>query len=459
MGRILDTLASWLKPRAQSGDDSNFLTPTQWLTQAFGGYLSRSSLLFSPNSALAISTYYACIRNISEDVGKLPLFTYERTDERTRERAVDHPMYALLHDAPNPEMTAFTFRQLLTQDVLGWGNGYAWIDRDIVIGRRPLQRIQALWPLHPSRVRKRRDANGEIYFDVTSSAIGSTNVETHIEVTSVPASDMLHILGLTHDGYEGISVLNYAADSLGVALSAQDYGLAFFRNSAQPSGLLSHPKTLSKDAQERLRQDWKARFGQSGQQQDIAVLEEGMSFTPITIPNNQAQFLETREFQVQEICRWFRMPLSKVQFMKDIHYNSQEQLAIEYVTDTLTPWIVRWEQVLKLQLFGLESPYFAEHNVNGLLRGDSVARARFYKELFGLAAITPNEIRALEGMNGLGVDGDKAFVASNNYRTLDSAIRMSTDAMPGTPGMRNGLTPSTPGRNGSTPHDDDEEDD
>jgi HK97 family phage portal protein len=265
---------------------------------------------------------------------------------------------------------------------------------------------------------------------------------------------MLHILGFTHDGQEGISVLQYAADSLGVALSAQDYGQAFFQNSAQPSGILSHPKTLSQPAQERLRQDWKARFGQQGTQQDIAVLEEGMAFTPITIPNNQAQFLETRQFQVREICRWFRMPPSKVADLQDAHYSNMEQMALEYIQDTILSWLVRWEQAMKMRLFGVSSVFFAEHNVMGLLRGDSQARARFYKELFGLGSLTPNEIRGLENFNPVGTEGDEVFVAANNYRTLKSAIQMSTQPMPLTTG-RNGMPTPVPARNGST-HDDDD---
>lgn len=454
---VLSTVSNWFRPRAQSGDSSDLLTPAQWLSTALSGYLSRANVLFSPQTALTLSTYYACIRNISEDVGKLPLFTYKRVDERTRERAFDHPLYALLHDSPNPDMTAFTFRQLLTQDVLGWGNGYAWIEREIQLGRRPIRAVKALWPLHPSRVRKRR-IEGEVVYDITSASTQS-NLETTLEVTTIPQADMLHLVGLTHDGQEGMSVLNYAADSLGIALSAQDYGNAFFRNSAQPSGILSHPKTLSAAAQERLRADWKARFGSTGTQQDIAVLEEGMAFTPITIPNNQAQFLETRQFQVREICRWFRMPPHKVADLADAHYTNIEQMALEYVTDTLMPWLIRWEQTMKMRLFApMSSPYYAEHNVMGLLRGDSRARAMFYKDLFGLGAITPNEIRSYENENPLGPDGDESFISANNYRTLKSAVQMSTEPMAPVTGSRNGVAPVPGGRNGATPHDDDADD-
>jgi HK97 family phage portal protein len=224
----------------------------------------------------------------------------------------------------------------------------------------------------------------------------------------VPARDMLHLTGLGPDGLIGYSVAQLAAESLGLSLAAQRYGAAFFGNSGTPSGVLKHPQTLSTEAQARLKASWLEKLGSAGAQQGLTVLEEGMSFEAIAIPPEQAQFLETRQFQVREVCRWFRMQPHKIGDLADAHHTNIESQNIEHVTDTMLPWYVRWEQEIDRKLLA-GTPYYTKHDVRGLLRGDSAARAAYYKDLFLVGAVSPNEIRELEDTNPYD-GGDERFL-------------------------------------------------
>lgn len=420
---------------AASHGVSGLQSPSAWLLSWAGGLTTSAGMPVGPGTAMTLAIYYACLRNISEDVGKLPLHIYRR-QARGKTRATDHPVYALLHDQPNDAMTAMTFRETLTHHALAWGNGYA----EIVWS--PSKDVQALWPIHPSRVQARR-IDGLLMYDIYGSELtlpGSVGQS----VRRLRQENVLHLKGLGAEGYSGYSVLRLAAESLGLGLAAQTFGAAFFGNGATVGAVLEHPATLTEAAQRRLRESWQTIYGGPSNAMKLAVLEEGMKYTKLGVPPEEAQFLETRQFQVEEVCRWFRMPKSKVHDLTDSTYSNMEQQNLEYVPDTLMPWLVRWEQELKRKLFAEEPEVFAEHAVQGLLRGDQAARASFYKDLFGVGAISPNDVREFENLNSIGPAGDCYFIASNNYTPINQVVRDASNDEQDAPPF-----PVIPGRNGT----------
>ena len=431
---VLTTLRNWFAPKATA--ISALLHPTAWLQDWALGRRTLAGVHVTPASAMTLPTYWACIRAISEDIGKLPLLTYRRLDPRGKERAPEHPLYALLHDAPNDDMESMTFRETLTHYALAWGNGYALIDRDSRLTP------SALTPVHPSRVVVRRDDTGLLVYDI----YGGDNVPGSVGVQwyRVRSDDMVHIRGLGAEGITGYSVAQLAAESLGLSLAAQTFGAAFFGNGAAMGGVLEHPGKLSDQAAKHLRESFESVYSGPENAGKVAILEEGMKYARLAIPPNDAQFLETRLFQVRDICRWFRVPLHKVGDLEFATYTNIEQQAIEYVTDTLMPWCVRWEQQLQRKLFGIQSSYFCEHALQGLMRGDQAARSQFYTSLFGVGVFSPNDIRELENMSPIGPEGDEYFIASNNMTTLKKVVEMAEE--PVTPVS---FPPTPPGPNGS----------
>lgn len=434
---LWSTLTSWIRPSA--AETSRLTNPDPWLMTWAGGRTTTAGVPVSPQGAMALSTYYDCIRIISEDVGKLPLNVYERLDPRGKRLAREHPLSPLLHDSPNGDMGAMTFRETLTSHMLGWGNGYAEILRT---GRAQVAGFQVI---HPSRVMVRRAPDGTLAYDVYGGDDLPGTQPTGWR--RVPGINMLHVHGLGPDGITGYSVAQLAAESLGLSLAADRFGASFFGDDATPSGILTHPQRLSQPAQENLRKSWEERHQNSHK---MAVLEEGMTWQTMTIPPEQGQFIETRGFQVREICRWFRIPPPKVGDYEFATYNNFEQSSIDYVVDTLTPHLVRWEQELHRKLFGETSDYFAEHQVQGLLRGDQHARSQFYKELFGMGSLSPNDICEFENLAQIPDEdgGNARFIATNNYSTLASVVNASTapDALE----ESSVFVPTPPTRNGHT---------
>ena len=228
----------------------------------------------------------------------LPLHLYRYKEDGGKEKALDHPLYLLLHDEPNPEMSSFVFRETLMTHLLLWGNAYAQIIRN---GKGE---VIALYPLMPDRMTVNRDSNGQLYYEYTVSMDDAPTVKGSL--VRLHPSDVLHIPGLGFDGLVGYSPIAMAKNAIGMAIACEEYGAKFFANGAAPGGVLEHPGTI-KDPQ-RVRESWQSTFGGSGNSNKIAVLEEGMKYTPIGISPEQAQFLETRKFQINEIARIFRVP-------------------------------------------------------------------------------------------------------------------------------------------------------
>ena len=378
----------------------------------FGGTTSGKAV--NERSAMQMTAVYACVRILAEAVAGLPLHLYRYKDDGGKEKSIDHPLYLLLHDGTNPEMSSFVFRETLMTHLLLWGNAYAQIIRN---GKGE---VVALYPLMPNKMTVDRDANGQLYYQYTRSneeapTMKGTTVNLH-------PSDVLHIPGLGFDGLVGYSPIAMAKNAIGMAIACEEYGAKFFANGAAPGGVLEHPGTI-KDP-ERVRQSWQSTFGGSGNANKIAVLEEGMKYTPIGISPEQAQFLETRKFQLNEIARIFRVPPHMVGDLEKSSFSNIEQQSLEFVKYTLEPWLIRWEQSIRRSLLSTdEKPlYFVKFNVDGLLRGDYASRMSGYATARQNGWMSANDIRELENLDRIPTeDGGDLYLINGNMLPLGNA--------------------------------------
>ena len=375
---------------------------------------STSGKRVNERTAMQMTAVYSCVRILSEAVAGLPLHFYRYTEDGGKEKAVGHPLYFLLHDEPNPEMTSFVFRETLMTHLLLWGNAYAQIIRN---GRGE---VMALYPLMPDRMSVERDGNGQLYYEYT---LGADDVPTVKGGTVVlPPSEVLHIPGLGFDGLVGYSPIAMAKNAIGMAIACEEYGAEFFANGAQPSGVLEHPGTIKDPA--RVRESWQSTFGGSHNANKVAVLEEGMKYTPISISPEQAQFLETRKFQIDEIARIFRVPPHMVGDLDKSSFSNIEQQSLEFVKYTLDPWVSRWEQSMARSLLTAEEKkeYFVKFNVDGLLRGDYQSRMNGYAVGRQNGWMSANDIRELENLDRIPEElGGDLYLVNGNMMKLEDA--------------------------------------
>ena len=362
-------------------------------------------------SAMQMTAVYACVRILSEAIAGLPLHMYRYKDEGGKEKAFDHTLYHLLHDEPNPEMTSFVFRETLMTHLLLWGNAYAQIIRN---GRGE---VIALYPLMPNRMEVNRDTNGMLYYVYQKSSDDAPTMEGSSVILS--PGEVLHIPGLGFDGLVGYSPIAMAKNAIGLSMAAEEYGAKFYANGAAPSGVLEHPGVLKDPA--KVRDSWNAAFGGSSNSHKVAVLEEGLKYTPISISPNEAQFLETRKFQIDEIARIFRVPPHMVGDLEKSSFSNIEQQSLEFVKYTLDPWVVRWEQSLSRALLSPEEKktYFFKFNVDGLLRGSYHERMQGYSIGIQNGFMCPNDVRELENLDMISEeDGGFKFMVNGNMVDL-----------------------------------------
>lgn len=375
---------------------------------------STSGKVVTERSAMQMTAVYSCVRILAEAIAGLPLHLYRYRDDGGKEKAIDHPLYLLLHDEPNPEMSSFVFRETLMTHLLLWGNAYAQIIRN---GKGE---VVALYPLMPNKMSVDRDSDGHLYYTYQRS-----NEEALIaEGTKVVLSpkDVLHIPGLGFDGLVGYSPIAMAKNAIGLAIATEEYGSKFFANGATPSGILEYPGTV-KDP-EKVRDSWTRGFSGSGNAHKVAVLEEGMKYTPISISPEQAQFLETRKFQINEIARIFRVPPHMVGDLDKSSFSNIEQQSLEFVKYTLDPWVVRWEQSIQRTLLQDEEKprYFVKFNLEGLLRGDYQSRMNGYATARQNGWMSANDIRELENLDRIPPEsGGDLYLFNGNMLPLDRA--------------------------------------
>lgn len=365
-------------------------------------------------TAMQTTAVYACVRILAESIAGLPLHVYAYRGEG-RERVPEHPLFTILHDAPNPEMTSFVFRETLMVHLLLWGNAYAQILRDRA------GRVAGLYPLLPNRMSVNRDEDGRLYYTYQRVTDENPNFKRGGEVI-LPAEDVLHIPGLGFDGLIGYSPIAMARNAVGMTLACEEYGASFFANGARPGGVLQHPGVLKDPA--KLRESWQAVYGGAANTGKVAVLEEGMTYQQIGIPPEEAQFLETRKFQVDEIARLYRIPPHMVGDLDKSSFSNIEQQSLEFVKYTLNPWVVRWEQALQKSLLLPEERkrYFIRFNVDGLLRGDYQSRMQGYAVGRQNGWLSANDIREMEDMNPIPAEeGGNTYLINGNMTKLRDA--------------------------------------
>ena len=401
MGILSGLFHSRDKPtNATSGSSYRFL---------LGG--STSGKAVTERSAMQMTAVYSCVRILAEAIAGLPLHLYTYKDDGGKEKAIGHPLYLLLHDEPNPEMSSFVFRETLMTHLLLWGNAYAQIIRN---GKGE---VVALYPLMPNRMTVDRDSSGQLFY---SYQMNNTDAPTMKAGTVIlKPSDVLHIPGLGFDGLVGYSPIAMAKNAIGLAIATEEYGAKFFANGATPGGLLEYPGTV-KDP-DRVRESWNKGFSGSQNAGKVAILEEGMKYTPISIAPEQAQFLETRKFQINEIARIFRVPPHMVGDLEKSSFSNIEQQSLEFVKYTLDPWVVRWEQSLSRALFTPEEKkqFFFKFNVEGLLRGDYQSRMNGYATARQNGWMSSNDIRELENLDRIPAeDGGDLYLINGNMLPL-----------------------------------------
>lgn len=353
---------------------------------------SAAGMNVNERSAMQMTAVYACVRVLAESIASLPLHVYQFSTDGNQEKAENHPLFFLLHDEPNPEMTSYIFRETLMTHLLLFGNAFAQILRN---GRGE---VVALYPLMPSKVTMERDdKTGQLFYRYRRLN-GEPPTMDDDTVILMP-EDVLHIPGLSYDGLVGLSPIAACRNAIGSGLAADEYSSRFYANGAAPLGVLEHPG-LIKDP-ERLRESWNAAYGGSRNSGKVAILEEGLKFTPISISPQDSQLLETRKFSVEEICRIFRVPPHLVQDLERATFNNIEQMSLDFVMYSLMPWVRRWEDSMARALLTPQEKrqMSIRFNLDGLLRGSYESRMRGYQTAVNTGIFSINDCRRLESMD------------------------------------------------------------
>ena len=394
-------MASWFsKILKRARSLGGLLSSDPALIQMFGGGGATSSgEWITEAGALNIQAVYACVRVLSESLAALPVKVYRRT-ANGKEPAPEHPLYYLLHDEPNGDMTAFEFWELAMVHLCLWGNFYAQVQTD---GKG---RPNALWPLMPDRMKVERSGSEKVF---------RYRAEDREKVLF--DNEVLHIPGMGFDGLIGYSPIQLQRESLGAAWATMKFSAKLFANGAKPSGILQIPSFIKGDAQKNLRESFSEKYQGADNAHSVLALEENVKFIPTTIPPNDAQFLDTRKLQREEIAGWYRVPVYMIG--GQVPAFSIEHQDIGFAKHTLSPWCRRIESRCTRSLFGPREPYFCEFDMRALMRGDAASRAAFYRELVGMGAMKPNEVRTAENMNP--VDAGEVFMRPLNTAFVNDA--------------------------------------
>jgi len=376
-----------------------------------GGIKTKSGAQISEMNAMQLSVVWCCIKILAEDSASLPLILYRKRKDGGKDRATDHPLYSLLHDSPNPEMTAFSFREAYKAHILSWGNGYAEIATGK--GRVGSGIVESLWPITPNRVTMKRNKGEMKNLPLNTIYYYISMAGTNLPDVALPKNKILHTPGLSFNGLTGYSPIAAAREAMGLGKTLEEFGATYFENGIRPSFVVSVKGNL-KDPRAR-REALEEVYGGLGHAHRIMLLEEAEKVEKMGIPNDEAQFLESRRFQNIEIgTRIYRVPPYMYGEMDKTAFANVEQQAIDYVTKTLRPWLVRVEQSLNMALLTKEErrEYFFEHLIDALMRGDSAARAEYFSKAKSGRWMTTNEIRAKENLNP--IDGGDVMDVTPN---------------------------------------------
>lgn len=408
-------LSRSFKNQVQIGDPD-------FLRGIVNGQSSKTGASVNESTALKVTAYLAAVKIISESVASLPLFLYKKDRDGGRDKAKNHSLYPILHDVSNEEMTAYTVRETIQGHACNWGNGYAHIERN------GFGEVLGLYPLLPDRTTVERNKDtGKIQY--------KTKIDGEIFI--LPFADVLHIKGFGSDGLKGFNPVLHAKEAIGISLATEEFGARFFGDGANPSGIIEYPGKLKNEAIQEFKADAKANYGGLGNSHRLMVLEEGLKFHQTTIPPEVAQFLQTRTFQISEIARVFRVPLHMLAELTHATFSNIEHQSIEFVIHTLRPWLIRWEQEIKLKLLTpseRKRGFYAEHLVDALLRGDMASRNTALATQRQNGIINANEWRAIENMNPLDKPEEgEAYLVNGNMtsikRALEGGVKNAKDVL------------------------------
>ncbi len=418
---------------------TSLANPAAWLSSAFGALPTWAGNTVTERTSLTYAAAFACINVLSKDLAQLPCNVYKRNgEERTIARDTD--VYRVMHDRPNPMMTPFTFKQTLQAHAVSWGNGYAEIEYD------NRGRVLHLWPLLPDRTRI-VVKNGKKWFvtrvddsrtnsdlnDGPSGGLAGASQNGSVsepKYVGLSSDQVLHVPGLGFDGLKGYSVIRMARQAIGAGIAAEQFTAQFFSNSATPRLALKHPGKLSNEAQDRLRIQFEAATSGLSNAHRSMILAEGMEVEKLGLPAKDAELLESSKFGIEQMARFFDIPLMRLHSTTGITSwgTGLEQWQRAYLTHTLGPWLVQWEEAINYSCFtDAERPvYYAEFLREALLQADHAARGQFYREMFGIGAISPNEIARKENLPQGPSEGDERFVPLN-YVPLSLAVQLLQD--------------------------------
>lgn len=403
-------LSRWMERR------STLAQPQQWFLDALGGSKSNAGVRVNEDTALRSTAVFACVKILAETVASLPLPVYRRLEGGGKERATRHYLYRLLHDLPNPELTSFEMREVLQGHLGLRGNAYCQIVRD------RLDRPAELWPLPPQRMSVKR-VNRELQYRLQLDD-GMSRVFT--------SRDIWHIKAFSRDGVTGLAPIGQAREAIGLALATEEFGSRFFGSGTNIGGIAKHPGKLTEQGSKNLRESINETYGGLGKSHRVMLLEEGMEFEKVGIPPEDAQFLETRKFQLNEIARIYRIPPHMIGDLDRATFSNIEQQSIDFVVNTIRPWLVRWEQSITKALIPEEEQgvYFAEFLVDGLLRGDIKSRYEAYAVGRQNGWLSADDIRELENMNPLPDGQGKVYLVPLNMVPAQQVIDGTVDDGP-----------------------------
>ena len=391
-----------------------------------GGTMANSGVLVTPDRALALTAYYAAINRIATDVASLPWCVYRRRRDGSRQILPDHPVSKLIRESPDGETTSMRWRQAYMAHVLGWGNGYAEIE--FSKGGQPL----GLYLLDPAGTApERRPQDQVLYYRLSRQDMTKSG-------PTLSPHRVLHSAGLGYNGLKGYSVAQYHREAIGLGLAAERFGGAFFGNGSRPSGVLELPyKLKDKAAIDLLRHGWNTEYSGPDNAGKIAILEAGAKFHATSIPPEDAQFLQTRQFQVLEIARLFGIPPHKIGDYSSTGsaYRALEEANLDYLATTIRPWCVSIEQEFTRKLLTEDERargFHIEHDMSAFLRGNSEARGRYYTTLLGLSMVTANDLCSMEGLNPIGEEGNRRYLTTS-LQPLDQAGKAPAKTAPAEP--------------------------
>ncbi|MFB7031720.1 MULTISPECIES: phage portal protein [unclassified Streptomyces] len=399
---------------------SGLATPEKWVEDWMrGGSTNSAGIRVDQDTALTYSPFFAGVRVLSEDLGGLPLFLYERL-KRGKQRASGHPLYPLLHDQPNPMMSSVWLREVLTSHAITWGDGVGY-----VVSNERTGVVEEIWPLRPDRLTIGVKRTGPGQFERRYRYDDDVN---GVHTVLLP-HEVLHIAGLGFDGVRGYPVVELAANSIGLGLATEHHGAKVFSNGAAPGGALSHPGNLSPEARRRMADDWENIHRGIDRAHRVAILEEGVTFQQVGVPNDSAQFLETRKLQIGEMARWLRLPPHKIGDLDRATFSNIEQQGLDYIQSALNIWLVRWEQAILTQLLlpSERARYYPEFLVDSLLRGDTLARYQAYAIGRQWGWLSANDVRDKENLNPV-AGGDDYLVPLNMVPAGRTAPALQTAA-------------------------------